>query len=344
MTDDERRSFDNLILLCKEHHELVDTKHPDKYSVETLKSWKQDREAPLRAQTGAVSSGEFVQAVQVQRHEDALAELAAVGPNDLPRLTRWLGAALTSLPTNNEADCIAFIRRLQELNWTRESIDWLPVQEDALFVVRVLWSMLQRLDPILDAAAGSTSGYKRTTDFFDGASMSRLIEDEQLHLAFASEVRTSLRSAIQNRAVAAVLLGLIRGHRNSKLSWEEQPGVATFETRWTLPKGQRDPSEVIQFEIFTPTPSFAFRVFAFRAWVTPRTIDLFGATEGHAYPTRLDIELIDPHAWWLVLVPTALRQIVWDAMILHRQGKPYGPALSSMDELTAPRNFHVGLP
>jgi hypothetical protein len=44
MTDDDRRSFANLILLCKPHHELVDTRHPDRYSIEDLEGWKRSRE------------------------------------------------------------------------------------------------------------------------------------------------------------------------------------------------------------------------------------------------------------------------------------------------------------
>lgn len=41
MTDDDRRSFDNLILLCDEHHVMVDNKdNESKYSVSLLKEWK----------------------------------------------------------------------------------------------------------------------------------------------------------------------------------------------------------------------------------------------------------------------------------------------------------------
>lgn len=44
MTDDERRSFANLVLLCKPHHTLVDKTHPERYSIEDLEQWKADRE------------------------------------------------------------------------------------------------------------------------------------------------------------------------------------------------------------------------------------------------------------------------------------------------------------
>ncbi len=44
MTDEERRSFKNLILLCKPHHTLVDTVVPDEYPAATLLQWKAARE------------------------------------------------------------------------------------------------------------------------------------------------------------------------------------------------------------------------------------------------------------------------------------------------------------
>lgn len=45
MTDDERRAFANLVLLCKPHHEIVDKRHPDRYPPVALADWKAQREA-----------------------------------------------------------------------------------------------------------------------------------------------------------------------------------------------------------------------------------------------------------------------------------------------------------
>jgi hypothetical protein len=45
MTDDERRAFTNLLLLCKPHHDVVDKRHPNRYSVKTLVEWKTKRES-----------------------------------------------------------------------------------------------------------------------------------------------------------------------------------------------------------------------------------------------------------------------------------------------------------
>ncbi len=45
MTDDERRDFDNLILLCNECHKIIDNKENEsKYSVALLKEWKKTHE------------------------------------------------------------------------------------------------------------------------------------------------------------------------------------------------------------------------------------------------------------------------------------------------------------
>jgi hypothetical protein len=47
MTDPERASFDNLILLCTAHHKLVDRLAPDEYPVERLRSWKEAAEVGI---------------------------------------------------------------------------------------------------------------------------------------------------------------------------------------------------------------------------------------------------------------------------------------------------------
>ena len=55
MTDEQRRSFPNLILLCKPHHDLIDRIRADEYPAEILKRWKAEREtgdtAALRSLT-----------------------------------------------------------------------------------------------------------------------------------------------------------------------------------------------------------------------------------------------------------------------------------------------------
>ncbi len=46
MTDDDRRHFNNLVLLCDECHSMIDSRdNASKYPVETLRQWKTDHEA-----------------------------------------------------------------------------------------------------------------------------------------------------------------------------------------------------------------------------------------------------------------------------------------------------------
>ena len=48
MTDDERRGFDNLILLCDEHHVIIDNRQNEsKYPTPLLKKWKSDHEKKI---------------------------------------------------------------------------------------------------------------------------------------------------------------------------------------------------------------------------------------------------------------------------------------------------------
>ncbi len=46
MTDDERRSFNNLILLCDEHHKMIDNPDTiDKFPASVIKEWKSAHES-----------------------------------------------------------------------------------------------------------------------------------------------------------------------------------------------------------------------------------------------------------------------------------------------------------
>jgi hypothetical protein len=56
MTDDERRAFANLILLCTPHHTIVDRLHPSDYPPDKLQRWKTERETDAGIDNLAVAS------------------------------------------------------------------------------------------------------------------------------------------------------------------------------------------------------------------------------------------------------------------------------------------------
>lgn len=68
MTDDERRAFANLILLCKPHHDLIDKIRPEDHPVEVLLQWKADREGSDIGELSALG------AVSEDRLEDLIIE------------------------------------------------------------------------------------------------------------------------------------------------------------------------------------------------------------------------------------------------------------------------------
>ena len=55
LTEEERDSYDNLILLCAHHHAIVD-KQPETYTAEILKQWKREHEAKLEDRMHSKSS------------------------------------------------------------------------------------------------------------------------------------------------------------------------------------------------------------------------------------------------------------------------------------------------
>lgn len=49
MTDDDRRHYDNLVLLCDEHHTIIDNKENEaRYPVGSLQEWKKNHESKQR--------------------------------------------------------------------------------------------------------------------------------------------------------------------------------------------------------------------------------------------------------------------------------------------------------
>jgi len=73
MTDDERRAFSNLLLLCKPHHDWVDRLHPERFPPDVLRQWKKDRE------------------------QDQAADLRALPPLDQEQLAKLVRSAVGTL-------------------------------------------------------------------------------------------------------------------------------------------------------------------------------------------------------------------------------------------------------
>lgn len=103
MTDDERRSYANLILLCEPHHEFVDRRHPDRYPPEMLAAWKAQREAEAGIDVPALAG--LTDEGLVELIERAV---ASISPQRLLTVELGLGVAARGqtivLPTETAKD------------------------------------------------------------------------------------------------------------------------------------------------------------------------------------------------------------------------------------------------
>lgn len=115
MSDAERSDFSNLVLLCLGHHNAVDGRDRDKYTIEVLEKWKTDRETANLAElkglrevteerlqemiTGALET-------QVQRLNEAIERLGKSDP-DAARTLRRLATGLNP----DTVDMLSFAAR-----------------------------------------------------------------------------------------------------------------------------------------------------------------------------------------------------------------------------------------
>lgn len=95
MTDEERRSFSNLLVLCTFHHRLIDTK-PTDYPAELLQEWKEQHEGQLSK------------------------DLAALTEEDL---TEFLNSTLEELIAETKSELLAAIEKVEAIS--RESAELL---------------------------------------------------------------------------------------------------------------------------------------------------------------------------------------------------------------------------
>lgn len=123
MTDNERRAFENLILLCTVHHKVVDGPRRDDYPPELLQQWKRDNEPAegIEALESAGLTDEILEKVLEQ-------VVAKVGPtrkievNVGPGLmTTSMGAAVT--------DDLETLYRVLDINEPLKALQQVAVAE-----------------------------------------------------------------------------------------------------------------------------------------------------------------------------------------------------------------------
>lgn len=149
MTDEERRSFSNLLVLCTFHHRLIDTK-PTDYPAELLQEWKEQHEGQLSK------------------------DLAALTEEDL---TEFLNSTLEELIAETKSELLAAIEKVEAIS--RESAELLRTLVNETFsspaidpdTVAVLAESTQAFNNLPDHAPVLLESSRRFDHLPDHASM-----------------------------------------------------------------------------------------------------------------------------------------------------------------------------
>lgn len=151
MTDEERRSFSNLLVLCTFHHRLIDTKPTgDNYPAELLQEWKEQHEGQLSK------------------------DLAALTEEDL---TEFLNSTLEELIAETKSELLAAIEKVEAIS--RESAELLRTLVNETFsspaidpdTVAVLAESTQAFNNLPDYAPVLLESSRRFDHLPDHASM-----------------------------------------------------------------------------------------------------------------------------------------------------------------------------
>ncbi|TPG56550.1 hypothetical protein EAH76_03180 [Sphingomonas glacialis] len=155
LSQEERRGFENLLLLCPTCHTLVD-KDPVKYKKSTLRQWKRDREARFEA------IGDLLQKSYLNEITDDANTIGATLPKDLAAYTSFLTARgetpfidedtpreiadyvekLRHLVAEDRQLMVAVIEKALALGGRRESEHGITVHIDDLKTIRINHSRL----------------------------------------------------------------------------------------------------------------------------------------------------------------------------------------------------------
>lgn len=137
MTDAERASFGNLVLLCSAHHKVVDRLVPDDYAPDVLKSWKATNEVPEAVSTDVTYGNleEILETFAAGLGPRRIVEVDLLGgvvvsPTDI--LTGPLGDVAVLLAANphlseNERVIVANVRNVGSAPVSIEGIDFMFV-------------------------------------------------------------------------------------------------------------------------------------------------------------------------------------------------------------------------
>lgn len=167
MSDEERRMFGNLILLCGAHHVYVDDVSSDDYTIDILEQWKRQREGTHYSQL------KNLHGIDEIRLQEILSDALGQHTEELREQVTRLDSAIERL-AEIDAEAASLLRgRIQAATMLRDAGSALQHTQDTSWILRDAARSLQHTQDtaeILLHAAQALTRFQGTADaLFDAA-------------------------------------------------------------------------------------------------------------------------------------------------------------------------------
>ena len=177
MTDEERRQFGNLLLLCPSHHRVIDVIRRDDYSIEELTEWKKNREA------GNYRLLEGIPVIDEDRLQAVLADAIKLQAKELEKQVSRFESAIAKLAAIDSESASLIAQRMKGAERLHQAASMLIHTEDTSQMLYAAGRSLQRTEVTAETLLEAVSGLRYIDRVAD-----RLLDVAEL---FAPIIRTT---------------------------------------------------------------------------------------------------------------------------------------------------------
>lgn len=131
MTDEERRQFGNLLLMCRAHHRVIDIIRRDNYTIDQLETWKRNRERKSYAVLRTVLVPDDQNLLQ-----DVLTEAIKLQARELEKQVTRFESALARLAEIDEGAADLVRQRVEAASEMQRAADKLAHTEDTSIILQ----------------------------------------------------------------------------------------------------------------------------------------------------------------------------------------------------------------
>lgn len=154
MTNEERRQFGNLLLLCPSHHRVIDVVRPDDYSIDELTEWKKNREA------GNYRILERIPVIDEDRLQTVLTDAIKLQAKELEKQVSRFEFAIAKLAIIDSESASLIKQRMNAAERLHQAASMLIHTEDTSEMLYDAGIRLQRTEITAEALLEAASGLR----------------------------------------------------------------------------------------------------------------------------------------------------------------------------------------